>query len=63
MKLQEAVNKGKEKGITDVKKCVDNIVFNTDKYFNFLSQNIEEELVELIKEEIQYKTGKLKIKQ
>lgn len=51
MKLEEAIEIGKSKGIEEVRCCVDNIIFNVYKYFDCKSQDIEEEIKELLMEE------------
>lgn len=61
MKLKQAVEIGKKKGLNDVKDCVDEVVCNVNKYFNFISQNIEHELRELISEENKYLNGELEL--
>lgn len=61
MKLKEAIQIGKKKGLNDTRDCVDEIVCNVNKYFNFISQNIEFELRELITEERKYLDGEIEI--
>lgn len=59
MKLQKAIDLGKDIGLSTVEECVDNIFYHALNFFKY--NEIETELMELKEEEKQYREGNLEI--